>query len=237
MGRDGLFGFAVALTMLGVVITWFGVSEVFALGGVTNTSYSAATFTPVNGSISTTGGYVYQFNLTTEDKTIRWVGLWGNVTGNIKLGTTTNNFYTWGSVTDGSVLYATTKATGISVAAFNTTNGTYLDQIDTAYGYATGLTDNVKSTYASSGTFQSPSMGAGILVNSTTVGAWTDYAIRDGVGNIATTDDVIWAVDILTNQAGFNSGLMDFELLIPENEEPGDGEGVATTYYLWMELN
>lgn len=236
MGRDGLFGFAVALTILGAGLAWFGINGAYALGGVTNTSYSASTFTPTNGSISTTGGYVYTYNLTTEEKTYRWVGLWGNATGNIKLGTTTQNFYTWGSVTNGSVLYATTDATGLPIANFIATNNSGLQAADTAYGYASGLTDNIENTYTSSASFQSPSMGSPITVNSTTVDAWTNYFIQKNEP-IGSTDDVVWAAEIAKDQAGFNNQLMDFELLIPENEEPGDGEGLATTYYLWMELN
>ena len=240
MGRDGLFRIAVALTILGVALTWFGMGGAHALGGVSNTSYAADTFTPVSGSIDTTGGYVYTFNITTEEKTYRWVGLWGNATGNVKLGTTTNDFYTWGSVTTGSVLYATPNSTGIYVASFTETNETDLEGADTAYGYATGLTDNIESTYTASGTFQSPSMGAGILVNTTTVDAWTNYFIKmNGDTNVpvSSLNEIVWAVDITVDTAGFNGELMDFELLIPENEEPGDGEGTITTYYLWMELN
>ena len=65
---------------------------------------------------------------------------------------------------------------------------------------------------------------------------WINYMITID-SPVAATQDVVWAVDINPGQAAFNGQLADYELLIPENEESGDGEGVVTTYYLWMELN
>jgi hypothetical protein len=211
-----------------------------AIGGATNTSYTSDTFTPVNGSVDTTAGNIYTVNLTTTDKTYRWVGLWGNVTGSIKLKTASNDFYEWtlGTVTADSVLYATTDATGVDPTDFTFTNNTHLDQADTAYGYAATVTDRIENTYTTSATFQSPSMQNGITVNTTTLEAtWVNYFLRDVSTDIATTDDIVWAVEIEPGQSAFNGQAADYEILIPENEEVGDGEGVVTTYYLWIELN
>lgn len=209
-----------------------------AIGGTTNDSYSAETFVPINGSISTTAGNIYQFNLSTQDKTYRWVGLWGNITGSVQLRTASNTFYSWtvSTVTDGSVVYATTDPAGVDPTNFVGTNSTYLNQADTQYGYLTTVSDSITNTYAGVNTFQSPSMQTGITVNSTAVGAWTNNYIKKVAGDLTGTNDVVWAVDVLANQNGFNGQKYDYELLIPENEEVGDGEGIATAYYLWIEL-
>lgn len=229
---------ALLVSLLAGLILFFPRS-VNALGGVSNDSYTAETYTPVSGSIDTTAGTIYQFNITTQDKTYRWIGLWGNITGAIQLRTAANSFYSWSlaTVTDGSVLYATTDANGIDPTDFVGTNNTYLTQADTQYGYVTTVADSITNTYTNFGSFQSPSMQTAITVNQTTVGVWTNNFIKKIAGDLTGTDDVVWAVDVLANQQGFNNEYFDYELLIPENEEVGDGEGTATTYYLWIELN
>jgi hypothetical protein len=181
----------------------------YAIGGVQNTSYAIESYTPVNGSIDTTGGNIYQYNLTSIDKTYRWVGLWGNITGSIQLRTTSNSFRTWpvSTVTAGSVLYATTYAEGVDPTSFSLTNVTYLNQADTAYGFNNSVTDSI------------------------------NYMIRRTSVEIGDESNVVWAVEVDPGQTAFNSQLADYELLLPENEEVGDGEGTITTYYLWLEFN
>ncbi|MBR9680864.1 MAG: hypothetical protein GOU98_03515 [Candidatus Altiarchaeota archaeon] len=214
--------------------------SVRAIGGTTNDTYTAETFVPINGSISTTAGTIYTFNLSTQDKTYRWVGLWGNITGSVQLKTASNTFYSWvaSTVTDGSVVFATTDASGVDPTDFVGTNVTYLNQADTQYDYVNTVIDSITNTYTGVNTFQSPSMQSAITVNSTGVGAWTNNFVKKIATDLTSTDDIVWAVDVLANQQGFNGQYFDYQLLIPENEESGDAdEGVATTYYLWIELN
>ncbi|TRO61969.1 hypothetical protein E2P64_00335 [Candidatus Bathyarchaeota archaeon] len=223
------------------LVAYFSQIRVSAQGSVQNSSYVSETFIPVNGSIDTTAGNIYEANLTTTDKTYRWVGVWGSVTGTLSLKTTTDFFYIWynSTVTQDSVLYFTTDPTGIDVTEFNVTNNSHLDQADTAYGYAGTVTDRIENTYTSSGTFQSPSMETGITVNTTTLqsATWTNYFLRKTNGNIATTNDIVWAVEVEPGQTAFNGISTDYEILLPENEEVGDGEGVITTYYIWFEMH
>jgi hypothetical protein len=238
MGRDGLVSIAFALLVLAGI--YIGTREASALGGVTNTTYSAQTFTITNGSAVTTGGYVYTFNISTEEKTYRWVGLWGNVTGEISMKAASNEFYNWPltTITASSVLYATTDGTGIDPTNFENNSGdrTDLEAADTAYGYDASVLDSINNTYDTGTTFQSPSMDAAVNTNSTAVDSWTNYMLKKA-GSITSEDDIVWAVEINPQQTSFNGEKADYELLIPENEEAGDGEGTATTYYLWMELN
>jgi hypothetical protein len=233
-------GRLVLYLILFALLVYFIPRRASAIGGASNDTYTAETFIPENGSINTTAGTIYTFNLTTQDKTYRWVGLWGNVTGSIQLRTAANQFYTWtlSTVTANSVLYATTDASGVDPTSFALTNNTHLDQADTAYGYAGTVTDRIENTYTTSATFQSPSMETGIVCNTTTLeSTWVNYFIRKTSSNIATTDDIVWAVEIEPGGTAFNSQKADYELLVPENEEVGDGEGIGTIYYLWIELN
>ena len=239
-----MWGTALALLLLSASLFYFLPRNAAAIASTSNTSYAEDTFTPTNDSIDTTAGTIYQFNLSVVEKTYRWVGLWGNITGSIVLkGVGANDiFYQWSlsnGVTAGSMLYATTDPTGVDPTNFVGTNSTYLNQADTAYGYLTTVTDSITNTYDGAATFQSPSMQNSITVNSTTLqsSTWTNYFIKDVAGNIASTNDIVWAVQINPDQPAYNGELADYELLIPENEEVGDGEGVVTTYYLWVELN
>ena len=241
MGNKIWSGILPLLVILSLI--YFFPREVSAIASTTNTSYSEDTFSPTNDSIDTTAGTIYNFNLSVTEKTYRWVGLWGNITGSIVLkGTGANDiFYQWtlsGGITAGSILYATTDPTGVDPTNFVGTNSTYLNQADTQYGYVTTVTDSITNTYTGVQTFQSPSMQNSITVNSTIVGGtWKNYFIKDVSGNLASTNDVVWAAEITPGQSAYNGQLADYELLIPENEEVGDGEGTVTTYYLWVELN
>ena len=236
MDRDGIkLGLALALLAIGLS---YLPRPVVAIASTTNTSYSTDTFTPTNESISTTAGYIYNFNLSAQEKTYRWVGIYGNITGTVVLKGTSNTFYTWTvSSLSGAVVYATTDPTGIDESAFTGTNSTYLNQADTAYGYLTTVTDSITNTYTGVGNFQSPSMQTAITVNTTTVGgSWTNYFIKKVAGSISAKNDVVWAVGVNPGQSAYDGSLADYELLIPENEEVGDGAGTATVYYLWVAL-
>ena len=240
MGRNRILGLALGtLFLLTVLFTTQRI--VSAMGSATNTSYSTDTFTPVNGTIDATAGTIYEYNLSTTEKSYRWVGLWGNVSGSVQLSDGSNAFYSWtvNTVTAGSILYALTDATGIDPTDFGYFNSTYLGESDTAYGYSSSVTDSITNTYTGVGDFDSPSRDTNVDVNSTSVGSWTNYVMRADSTDyaIGSTNEIVWAVSINPGQSAFNGELADYELLIPENEEAGDGEGTATSYYLWIELN
>ncbi len=238
---------AVKLTVLALstllVVAFIVSQRGFALGGPQNTSYVVGTFTPVNGTINVTAGNTYEYSLTSEDKTYRWVGLWGNLSGSIELKTSTNSFKTWtiSSATAGSVIYATTNINGIDPTDFGNVSIADLQATDGAYGFAAGLTDNIENTYIgyAQDNFKSPSMDIPISVNSSQTDAsiWTSYLIQRDATAITTTDHVVWAVVVSPTQVGHNGQLMDYEILLPENEEAGDGEGIQTRYYLWVEFD
>lgn len=147
-------------------------------------------------------------------------------------------FYMWqnGSVTNGSILYATTSPLGIILSNLNYTNGTHLAEADSAYGFSQGVSDGIDDTFIGVENFQSPSMGSPIVANSTALDSWKNYMLRLGAGGITTSDDIVWATEILNDMTSFDGSLADYEMLLPENEEPGDGQGIATSYYLWIEI-
>ena len=217
-------------------------SNVGAIVGVTPTPTNSSWFQNATG-VNITGGYVYFSSFDVSEQTYRWAGFWGNVTGKIVLKDSAGNdlmlnHWNIDNVKDGSVIYATTYDKVLDPSLFSSTNESILKRADTLYGYNYTVTDSIYNTFKDGASlFQSPSMDTPIPVNSTTLsGIWTNYIIRRTNSWPSTTADFVFAVEVKNNQQGFNNQIMDYELLIPENEEAGDGEGIPTTYYFWVEL-
>jgi len=212
-----------------------------AIVGVTVSTGTNETWSQNATGANVTGGYVYSSSFDVSEQTYRWAGFWGNITGKIVLKDNSGNDFMLGhwsitSVQDGSIIYATTYDQVLDPTLFNTTNYTFLTIADQAYGYNYTVTDSITNTFVNYSSFQSPSMENSITVNSTLVGTWTNYIIRRTGSWPSATTDFVFAVEIKNNKQGFNNQIMDYELLIPENEEAGDGEGIPTTYYFWVEL-
>ena len=220
------------------------VSAAFALEGATNTTViTSETNASLPGNFSFTGGYIYYANLTTSEQTYRWAGFYGVLSGSIVLRDASgNDFYTWSAGGNtGSFVYATTNSTTIDPSYFvaiNASNGD-LGAADTAYGFVSTVTDSISNTYDYYNTYSSPS-SVSFVTNSTPLqgGIWTNYLIKmvSGTTQPTATTDLVWAVEVNASKTAFNGVTADYELLIPENEEPGDGQDVPTFYYFWVEL-
>ncbi|MBR9679904.1 MAG: hypothetical protein GOU99_02550, partial [Candidatus Altiarchaeota archaeon] len=216
----------------------------YAIQGATNTSaYIAETNFSNPNSFDITAGYIYFTNFTSAEQTYRWAGFYGTVAGNIVLRDSSGNgFYTWTLASQtGSFIYATTNSSTLDTDYFYAINasGGDLATVDTAYGYETTVTDSISNTYDYYATYDPPSL-AGFVTNSTPVTSpnWTNYLLkmRDGTTNPTVTQELVWACEVNESQTSFESTTVDYQLLIPENEEPDDGQYSTTTYYFWLEL-
>jgi hypothetical protein len=94
----------ITIILLLSFVTVFANSPVGA--GVTD----VGSFGPLNesepSSINITAGYINQVSLTANVSTIKWAGIFGNVSGNIQLGDgfSANVMYDWGG--KGNLVYA-----------------------------------------------------------------------------------------------------------------------------------
>jgi len=182
---------------------------------------------PSAGTTDVTAGKIKEANLETNQSTVRWAGLTGNVSGNIQLGdgASSDVMYTW--TAKGNIVYVSEQAT----PTWASLTGATTSDIESSYSHLAGSTaDNVTETFngatatdIGSNIFADFSVGA---ARATTVAGWITYALTD-------TSDIIFA-GIVDDKANFRGDTADYEMIVPENGL--DGDSTATTYNIWVEL-
>jgi hypothetical protein len=203
------------------------VSAAFAAdpGGatVTNSGSVGSYGAPAAGSSSVTSGQIYTANLSTEQATYRWAGLFGNVSGNIVLGDSDDDvLYQWAA--SGNLVYASTAAAPVWASLADATDA----QMP---AYLTTGSDNYTATF----TGGSESIGSGIFTVSSdfattqTAAAttWKTYSLWD-------TTDLIFAGKVEEDGSAYDGSSADYQMIIPEDGTAGNA--VATSYNLWVEL-
>ena len=222
------------------------ITGVEAITGADPSSPTSSTWSQSSSGASISGGSIYNATVSVSEQTYRWAALWGNISGSVVLNnedSSTLISWTVSSIQDDSVFYATTNDGLVDPTDFTSMNGTDISIVDDSYGYVNTVTDSITNTYVSTASFQSPSMASGVTANTTILEAiWTNYLfkINSSVLPGAYPDGqayLIWAVETKNDQTSFYGTTADYELLIPENEEVGQGEGTPTTYYFWLEFN
>jgi len=243
--RKGLKSIIFAVFALGLAFLALVTRQGYALSGFDPTLYASQWNQDPSGT-SVSGGNIYNATFSVAEQTYRWAALWGNVTGSIVLRTADGSqLISWiiEQVQNESVIYATTNDGTLNPSNFNSFSNANLQNTDTAYGYDVDVTDSITNTYTGVANFQSPSMNSPVVANTTILQAtWTNYVFRFNSSEVPASypggrDYVVWAVETVDDQASFYGGLTaDYQLLIPENQEVGQGKGTPTTYYFWMEF-
>lgn len=184
---------------------------------------------PNPGAVNVTAGNITLLNLSSTQQTFRWVGLYGNVSGEIKLGNSQSNvLYSWTAI--GKYVYAST-ASSISWTTINISN---LTGILAEYPYLDNGSDNYTLTFDTTGTIDSEILGlitgvpAAITYNSTGSPTWPTYSLMDGTS-------VLFATQVnASGDNSFSNENVNYQMIIPEN---GLGQNtLPTEYYLWVEL-
>ena len=240
MGRFKFKSIFAFLFVLASVMVMF--NNVKAIVGVDPDISNGGTWSQDSSGRAITGGTIYNSTMSIAEQTYRWAAFWGNITGSIELREGgSNSIYSWTitDIQDASVIYASTNSSTLDPGSLAAFNDTYLADADTAYGYVTTVTDSITNTFDGANTFQSPSMSTAINVNHTQMeSTWDNYIMRVADIDVSATSDIVFAAEIKNDQPSFYPGHQaDYELLVPENEENGDGEGSTTTYYFWLEFN
>jgi len=160
-----------------------------------------------------------------------WQGFFGNVSGNIVLqDSSQNNFYDWTYATlSGEVL--ATRAGSVSWSAVNCSNSTYWEAEETALFIEGTDIDGVNETYSGTGhtafdlsgetKSSCPSTQAYTSGGS---GLFWNVMLQDGT-------NTVYAALINADSTAFDGTEVDFELLVPVNENTG-----ASTYNFYVEL-
>ena len=178
-------------------------------------------------TVSLEAGNITYADVETNMSTYRWAGLYGNVSGNIVLGDSSNNImYQWTAA--GKLVYASTAASiaWSSLADASTTNVTGIDT-----WLAGAYSDNYTNTF----TGASESIGSNIF---TTVNS--DYAQSNGGAGWKTyslwdTSALVWAAPVVdAGQAAYDGTTAQYQMVIPEDGTAGNT--ATTAYNLWVEL-
>ena len=193
-----------------------------------------------NGSIAAQGGNVTQVNINALTITKAWQGYYGNITGNIRLDDASNQtFYSWGNATPSGEVYATRNGT-IQWDTVNCTNVTQRATEETYLGQSVADGDSVTNTFNLT-THESFLVG---LRNITQDTCYSTYAFANGASQSQNwsqvllsdnSSNLIYTTVIDADTVGYNGQTVDFQLMVGENEHPGN-EGV-TSYYFFVELS
>ena len=189
-------------------------------------------FNTSEDSINLDGGNVTQANLSAEQSTDNWAGLYGNATGNLVLGAND----------DGSVLYNWDAEAQNVFAASESVNWVNLTEDST--GSATTVndyytmgddSDNATRTLTgeSSVTFDSTSYtGDSVQTNNgATSPTWTTIALEDNSTAEGDTNIPVFAGEVGEGDTAFNGDVADYQLMLPAVETEG-----TETYNMYLEL-
>jgi len=188
-------------------------------------------------TLAATGGTIFDADVTTTASTIRWVGISGDVSGNIVLGDSSNNIlYNWGDATPLAV-YATLNGDTINWDG-GLSNGVQTD-FETDFSY---LTDANAPNDGYTKTFNASTVDLGAISNlynpgacpsaetlSSTGAAWQTLHCQDG-----SAQTVLVGIVDATGHTDYSGTSVNYQMIIPELG--GQGETGATLWDLWVEL-
>ncbi len=199
----------------------------------TSERYPEAT-TP--GTVTAQAGNVTQVNVSSVQVTGKWVGFWGEVSGQIVLGDSSGNiFYQW-TISDptGAVVYVCND----TVSDWSTLQPLYANSSVLPDFLITG-TDSFNNTFKYQETFTSPSMTINNVnytltwQNGAEGSDFKTYALY--ANESATTGKIIlvWAGLVNANKPSFKGGTItaDYQVLAGVNTEGGQ-----QTFYFYLEL-
>ena len=184
------------------------------------------------GSINVESGNIYLANVTGEQSTYHWAGIYGNATGTLVLGDSSSaKMFEWNAVAkyvyfddDNSVAWGSLQAATCS-------------DVETVYSFLAGASDSCSNTFTTTRNFDSDvttdSVANAIAAQTnddTPTAYWYTIALGDGG-----TSDIVFVGEV--DSAGhnaYNGDTANYQVILPE--DGSDGDTTATTYYIWIEL-
>ena len=182
-------------------------------------------------SVNIESGNIYLVNLTAEQSTYHWAGIYGNATGKLVLGdSSTAKMYEWDAVAT-YVFFDDDNTVDWS----NISTATCTD-VEGSYGFLTGASDDCSHTLTTTHdpTFHSiadiAATAAGQSYDDTAAAYWWTLAVKDG-----TNGDVLFVGEVdNSGHAGYDGTVVNYQTMLPEDGSNGDT--TATPFYVWIEL-
>ena len=203
----------------------------FAITPATSwTSGTTGNYNPTAaGGFAAMGGNVTDINLAANVSTSKWAGMYGNVSGTIKLAKSTSViFYTWTwSPTSGAEICASTNSTFNAITATATSGA-----VDTAWGFASSDADTATKTMTVNCTLDNVT-GTDITgsdaVSTSEVDAGTQTCVAKQDSGTA-KDSYVFCAPIIATGFTFDGLLRNYALMVPT------AQSGTETYYFYLEL-
>jgi hypothetical protein len=184
------------------------------------------------------GGYISTFNLTASVQNPHWKAFVGNVTGVFTLDDSSGStIYDWTLNSVSGEVYATRASGAITWSNVNCSNQTHINYEDNALWH--DGEDNISSTFDGNN-------AATFVVAGNSILAGTCRATNTYVNNASGSDfeevvlndfanNTIFTTILENNAVGFDGGLYDFQMIVPENGS--DSWTGRIVYYVYVELS
>ncbi|MDK2849826.1 MAG: hypothetical protein PWP03_805 [Candidatus Woesearchaeota archaeon] len=184
-------------------------------------------------SVNVTAGFIRSADLYAEMSTYRWAGLFGNVSGTIVLasgsGLSADKMFQWSA--NASVVFAS-EASSVAWSSLTNVNET---QVLANYSFLGSGSDNYNATFNNVGTLNTNTVLGGSInanfantLDNESNAFWKTFILGDG-SNI-----VFAGVVEPAGHASFNSSIVQYQMILPEDGSNGDT--TATAYNIWVEL-
>ncbi len=205
--------------------------------GWTPVNVTNATFSNTSGSMAARGGNITNVDFTNVlSQTSKWQGYYGNVTGEIILGTSsTAKIYNWTVSTIAGEVFAT-QASTMNYTAWEDLGARTGSQIDTDFNFVAADSDSATNTFkrtpaafnVSGKLISATANSAAKTFNATGVETWWTIALAR---SSAAESNYVFAGVISNDGQAFDGTTKDFQMVVPENENTG-----VDTYYFYVEL-
>lgn len=208
--------------------------------GPTVTSQSTETATPRSAlNVTTAGGTITTMVLNATTQNPHWKAFVGNVTGRLALRDSSNyTIYDWEFTNPSGEIYVS-RNNSINWTSILCANSSHISTEEILMNHTSGAVDSISNTFSSSVhdefwtglvqfTADECNFTTATWVNNTNQSElFQEIALYDG-------SSVVYSTLIDSNTAGFDFGVYDFQLIVPEKGL--DGPVSTTPYYFYVEL-
>lgn len=203
-------------------------------GGATITSADKGEYPGPStvGSLTVESGNIYNANVSTEQSTYHWAGVYGNATGKLVLGdSSSNKMYEWSAVAkyvyfddDNSITWG-----NLQIVTCGNVEGVYT--------FLSGASDDCDSTFTTTRNYDSSVTSdsvSGAIAAQTYDDGSTAYWYTIALGDGGTSDIVFVGEADSAGHNAYNGAFSNYQVILPEDGSNGDT--TTTTYYVWIEL-
>ncbi len=208
-------------------------------------SGGAVTEGALSGSITETsaethaaqGGNVSEIDVSSTASTIKWAGLFGEVTTSLKLGISSDVLYDFGSAANDQI--KTVLASTDSSFDFSQLQAATAANVDSTWGFVAGDVDSATSVFIGSsiiatvGSVPSVGLNAHDSDNTLNTSLYNSGLLAD-TASPSVENDFVFGVSVEADELAFdNLTTIDYELIVPVSD---GGTGILETYYLFLDI-